>query len=460
LLAGCRASEEANEYGIDEAGSRRWQGALTYFLIQELAQLPPDQTLRYAELHGRVRIQVANHYPHQTPQCEGEVDRVLFGGLRPAPAMTYHIQLRRNNWYWIDGGLIHGLRVGSQLYVYANQAARAASQPLATLELDECRAGESRGQVIDGVTDLPILAPVALHRLNLGTWQRTIHLDIADAPLRTAVEERLAPQTALAADDVSNFIKIVDRTAAADYRLVQHDSQLLLQDGSGAQLVAPYAQTDLETLAADLVRLVRYANIRTLRNDATQSVLAGKITLGVKQIVAFDPLTERPTLADLPQRPGGETVIEVGTTVAFAISNRSNEALYFALLGFAADWEIYQLYPPKGAREPIAPGVTFTFYNTRQQPLKAQLPQGHSREAKDFFKVIATKADTNFSVLEQSPLVSPFGTRRAGGTSALDQLLAQVANGGNTRAYAVSVATPVADEWTTAELDVLTVAKK
>ena len=85
LFAGCRDREESNEHSVREGNSYTDHGALSYFLIKELFALPPDSPITYRELSERVRHEVHSLYEDQTPQCEGDLDRQIFGGARPQP---------------------------------------------------------------------------------------------------------------------------------------------------------------------------------------------------------------------------------------------------------------------------------------------------------------------------------------------------------------------------------------
>ena len=82
LIAGCRDREESNEYIVREGNTYTAHGALSYFLLRELFALPPDSSLTYRELAERVRHEVHSIYADQTPQCEGDLDRQVFGGAR------------------------------------------------------------------------------------------------------------------------------------------------------------------------------------------------------------------------------------------------------------------------------------------------------------------------------------------------------------------------------------------
>lgn len=471
LLAGCRDREESNEHPVMEGSKRSWHGALTFFFLQTLAQMPVGQPLTYDQLYQRISREVNKAYPDQMPQCEGERGRLLFGGRGPQRDLFFHVVARPDEiddgLIWIDGGLVHGLTPLSQLKVFSDQGRTSteADEVLAILEIQECRAAESGCTVIEGTQKVAAGSVVAVHRLNLGNMQRTVLLDIGDEQLRSIVENRLATREEKVAADISDYVRVVSATTAAQFRIAAVDGNFQIQDNSERLLTAPYRPDQLEELAADLVRIVRYYNALELHNADAQSVLAGTIAVEMKELTSFDPVTGRPLTKALPRTIGGEVIAEVGMQIVWEIVNNSSQPLFFALLGFAADWEIYQLYPPReGAHDQLLPKQPFYYYGPQRKPIEAQLPKGFFGEAKDYFKVIATVKNADYSVLVQKPLVSPFTRRnlpasnvRGGPLSAFEQLLVKAMNGKVTRAYGSDEDTAIGDEWTTAEIEVLTV---
>jgi len=466
LLAGCRDTEESHEYALFAGGRRYWQGAMSYFLQQELRQVPPTRVTTYRELFARVRHAVNKTYNNQMPQCEGDIDRAIFGGLRPAREAFYTIVDRRDGLVWIDGGVAHGLTVGSELLVFPPETRlrATAGTPLATLRIVEDGAVTSGCEIEENDVTVPLHARCVVHRLHAGSMQRRVQLQIDDPQIHRALTERLQRSQLAGQLDVSPWLKIVGATGATDFRVALNDNLLEIQDSAGNLLVAAFAPTDLDGLAADLAHLARYTNALTLQNGAP-SELQGAITLTIKKL-EFDPATQAPIAVDFPRTAGNEPLIESGDRVVFEVINRGDQPLYFALFDFSPNWAVTQLYPNvTGAHEALRPGGIFHLglSNRRRAQLVAALPDGYA-EAIERFKVIATLAETNFELLQQGPLKSPFATRAVTGVgageqgegrppSALDELLGRAING-NQRAFGAPPAT-IADEWTTAELSVL-----
>jgi len=464
LLAGCRDKEEANEYALVDGAQRRWHGAMTYFLQRELTQLPPNRSLTYRELHERIRQQVNSAYPNQMPQCEGDRDRELFGGLRPQRDAFYNIVAKRDGLIWIDGGMAHGLTSGALLDVYppTTRTLSDAGAPIARLQIEAEGAVESGCVVVSGdMTAVALHSRCRLYQLSYSNRQRNVLLAVADAPLATAIRQRLGPQQDANLVDVSPYLRVVEN--AADFRVARQKERLEIQDNSGQLLVAPFAVNDLDGLASDLAHLARYHNALELRNTAPHSELAGAIRLDMKEL-AFDPHTQQPFTQEIQRTPGGELINSATARVVWEITNQSTQPLYVTLLGFAWDWSVAQLYPDTaGAHEALAPGrtVAIGFSNRRSEQFILQVPQDMT-ERRDRFKVIATVQETNFDVLKQGALKSPFTARAMAPTadrplSPLEQILQSAMLGGQRSAYGPPPAT-TEDEWTTAELEVTTVA--
>ncbi|MBK9712476.1 MAG: caspase family protein [Kouleothrix sp.] len=457
LLAGCRDREESNEYIVRDGGGQQRQGAMTYFLVKELAQMRADRPLTYRELHERVSFQVNTEYRDQMPQCEGDLGREVFGGVRPQQDTFFSVVEKSEGMLWLDGGVAHGLTEGSLLKAYPPETRTLADagQPIATLEVAQPGAIRSGCIVQDGAPEVPLHARAVIHQINYGDMRRRVVLDVADPPLLDALKTRLAK------DDVATYIEAVAADSAPDFRVELADGKLEIQDSTGKPLVAPFSTTDSEALGRDLAHLARYRNALGLSNTAPSSELAGAISLAIKML-SFDSITQQPIAVDLPTGAGGEIVIEEGDKVVFQITNNSDLPLHVALLQFGADWEVAPLVPIlPGAHETIRPHTTFSRGLSRKltEQLRAAVPEGMP-ESRDIFKVIATVQDTSFETLKQGPLKTPFQKRTASAqrttVSALDRLLNQAMSGGRTRAFGPPPSA-VQDEWTTAQIEVLTV---
>jgi hypothetical protein len=115
LLAACRPSESAYEYAFD---GRQRNGALTYWLLRVLEDLGPG--LSYKLVHDRVIGLVHSQFERQTPQLQGDGDRVVFGSGRVQPdykvgVLKFEADQQR---VLLDSGQSAGLRKDAQFAIY------------------------------------------------------------------------------------------------------------------------------------------------------------------------------------------------------------------------------------------------------------------------------------------------------------------------------------------------------
>lgn len=454
LLAACRDKELANEIVAKEGDQRRQHGALTYFLIRELAQMNPDRLLTYRELHEQVRDQVNMLFPAQMPQCEGDRERDVFGGVRPAHTPMLTVVGKSEGLIWIDGGIAHGLTEGSELHVYPpDTRMMVAAPPLAVLAVQRVGAVRSGCVVLDGEKEIPLHARVALYRLDPGTPPQQVLLDIPAGPICDALRTRFDEP------NVKNHVQEVSAEKPADFRIQLTGDQLQLQDGTGRPLVAAYSPEKTDELIADLMHLVRYFRALDLRNRASDAALANAVKLAIKRRTV-DPATQEPISTEFELSSGGELVIDVSQEIVLEITNRYHKPLYIGLFEFGYEWDIVQWYPEtKGAHEAFAPGKTLSIGLRPDEQIALALPENVA-EVRETFKVIATVKDADFDILTMEPLKTTFQQRdtrtRSFTNSPLDQILdLAMENQPDTRAALRHLRPSFKDEWTTAQVGFL-----
>lgn len=476
LLAGCRDGELSHEMWVeeDEQGGRRRHGALTYHLVRALAQMPPDRKLTYAELHTIVKAQVMLRYASQTPQCEGDREREVFGGLRPARDALLAVRVQGEEAI-VEGGLPHGLSVGAELAVYPPETRRVADAgpPLAALIVVHAGSIESRCRIEPAGTALPAGARAAITQYSYGAQRSRVALAVEDAALARSIAERIAD--ANKGPDLSRIVEVVAIDASPDLHVVQKAGKLVLQDPSGSPLVAPFAESKVEDLVQDLAHIARYRNGVRLRNLDPASAMGGKVTLevlrlkrdaggnfvaGANGLWETEPLPlgddGAPVLTAVPEPEDVNAPLDArADCVAFKISNEHSQPLHAAILNYAPDWSVNLVYPfTTGAQEAIPPQGRHIEGIKPGEEIPVVLTKGMP-EGREIWKLIATLQATDFAVLEQKALKSPHESRAAdtkgGESSPLQDLLDQAANG-STRATPRRRVQPT-DDWTTVEVE-------
>jgi hypothetical protein len=452
LLAACQDRELANEYRVQQGSNLLDHGALTYFLLQELGKPAGGRRWTYRELHEHVASSVKRIYPDQTPQCEGDRDRELFGGLRPRRDPFLTVIRHAQGYVWVDGGVAHQLTEGSLLHVYPPETRTLADAgpPIATLEVEEVGAVESGCRVAPGQSSPPLHARVVIDRLNNGDFQRTAVLE-GSGPAITTLQNTLKDAT------IAPYVRILPGGSPADFRVSLRDNQFEVQDGSGRLLIAPIPATAPTRVAEDLCHLVRYRNALHLQNNAPHSELLGAVELRVRRL-DFSGEQQTPVAVPIAPTAGGEIQVEVGQAIVLEITNNSSVPLYLGVLDFSYDWSISLLYPRQGEQQALDPGqaLRLGLSRVRKEQIAGWLPDDLA-EVQQVVKVIASVQPASYEILCQGALDLPTTQRRQirslpGTSSPLDQLLNMASQGGRQRALGPPPAT-TADEWTTTQTE-------
>ena len=114
LMAGCSDKERSFEYRARTAGSVS-HGALTYFLLEEIARAQSGET--YRDVFESAAVRTTTTYSNQHPQLEGDADRELFGTRRFSPMRHVKVSDVRPKQIKLAAGAAHGMTAGS---IYAS----------------------------------------------------------------------------------------------------------------------------------------------------------------------------------------------------------------------------------------------------------------------------------------------------------------------------------------------------
>lgn len=473
LLAGCRDRELSNEYwSKSESQEGVWHGALTYFTLQALQQKAPDTT--YAELHERVAAQVNAIYRDQTPQCEGNRDRVVFEGLQVQRDPFITVQRVEGNVFTLGAGLVHGLRQGSELALYPPEIRtrqHLPAAPLATVIVEEVAATTARAR-IEGEHDqlIPLHARALITKQVYAGLSLTVALRAEEGEANQQAIDRLRSsiQTATPDGKPSPYLEVVsDPNAPAELHVVASAGKLQIYNANGVLLIEPLdidvqGQSDAASILHALENIVRYRTILALTNEGQISQLVGKVKLRLRQSVAGQPVAQAQELPAEAVGPGGELAVYFHpdqpdrNLYVVDVINESALEIYPHVFTLSPDYSIQRLYPRLGQQEAVKPGVSFAIPDL----LTFFLPPGWD-SSRDYLKAIVTTVPADLQVLEQQGLNVPPPSReisRAGNRaqSHLDQLLDAVVYGAGTR-FASPAHASIKDDWAVVELPVTTV---
>lgn len=453
LLAACRDFEGARESRLVGSGHH---GVFTYHLLDALRQMAPEST--YRMLYHRVRAKMHARFTGQTPQLEGEHDRVVFGSrhidrvyavnvLDVQPCEDHHGSVVE-----LDAGQLHTLQVGAQFWIYPNplrvSSPLEAKQRLAWIEISESGAVYSRALISSEearrieVGDQAVLVTPGL-RLS-----HRVRVVIPSPPVPGELQERLSREVIAALGRHNGaFLRLADASEDPDFLVaITADLHYEIQDADGQPLrnqrpaLSARQPGAAGLLVERLVHLAKYRNVLRLENQDGHLSLAGNLHIELRRQQEREQTRRR-------SEAGSSLILEPGEKVDLLITNHSWMRLHVAVLDLAQDWSIQQLYPPSDtfALEP---------QKTEVIPLEAFLATSYD-EGTDILKVFAALEVTDFGGLSLPPLDRPgmSGRARGGSRNALEALL-EAFHADAPSERALRVLTKAEWEWTSACIEV------
>lgn len=410
LLAACRNDEKAHEQLLGSEARR--QGLLTYWVLDTLHQASPHQPLTYRDLYDQVRHRVSSQR-NQTPQCEGDRDRLFLGGVRRVQGRWLRVLGVRDGLVWVDSGQAQGLSRGTILHLYppgTSSEHDPQQSPLAVLEVEKVEATESGCHLTDG-TPLDTVPPGAhalIHRYGQASTRTKVALDLAEGWFLNAVRERLLHE------DIYPQIELALPGERAALRLTLVGETLQLQSGDGQQVQQrynlrklnpmrrPFQPNDLEPVVQDLRHLLSQAHVRDLAGDS-RSPIAAAMTVMLERLLTADPLQAVPLTTDA----NGVIVMPAGAPFVLTITNGYHQPLYFTVLELGYRGDVIRLYPQiAGENVAVAVGNAVRLGTDPAKPFIMRLPAG-VQSVEETIKVIATLQEASFDHLLQGELSPP-----------------------------------------------------
>lgn len=459
LLAACRANEYANEM-IFEGHERN--GALSYWLVDSLKQIGPDFT--YAMLHTRVLAKVHGQFVAQSPQLQGEGQRVVFDvserlQLRSVPV----ISADSGGSILINAGLAQGVERQAQFGIYPTNEADFTNteKRLAIVEVTEVGPVNCQARIVEQVPSTTIEAGYQAVRLDAGKirLRGRVRIVADEGQSKASVAALKAVEEALEA--ASGFANVATNAETPDYLLTTGEGEYVICDAGGNRIpnlrppVKLAESKAVERVLDRLTHLVKYTNVRELDNNDSTSNISQKL---VVELVGTPP----------DFKPGSPIKLQPLASVgpAITVSNgdwaflriRNNlekrHVLNVTVLDLQSDWGISQIYPVRaGSYEPIDPGKEIML------PLHVTLPEGY-QSGTDIVKVFATIDTTSFRSLELPALDQPETQDRSvrgRPKNALETFLATFESPQSTRAIAVDVCATM--EWVAHQVEIEIVRK-
>lgn len=228
LLAACRASESAYEFAYN--GGER-SGVLSYWLLDSLKQIGPRIT--YKTLHERILAKVHSQFQDQTPQLQGEGNRVVFSSEQVQPRYSVLVMQvdEPKEQVMVEAGQAHGLRKGAQLAIYPPEAdLTQPDQRLVLVEIVELGATESWAHITSQLRPGKILPGALAVLLDPGNirLQRNVRVLVEQADTKAQVDQAIR-------EGGSGFLHLAADGEPVDFQVNVNDrGQYEIWDAAGA----------------------------------------------------------------------------------------------------------------------------------------------------------------------------------------------------------------------------------
>jgi Caspase domain len=433
LLAACRSFEGANEYAFD---GQQKSGVLTHWLLDALSRIGPNLT--YRMLHNRIVPMVHAMFSQQTPQLQGEGDRVVFGidQLQRQPAINVvETDLPRQR-VRLSTGRSQGVNQGAKFAVYPPGAVDYTNleERLALLEVETPGTTSSWTAITKQFGSRQIEEGSQAVLLDIGALNvkgRVILVERDDLLPGVGQKKALQRVECLIEREQAGWLRLVRPGEAADYQVVINAaSEYELWDPQGCLIphLSPALQVEESESATKLVErlihLTKYRNVRTIDNNERYLINTPPSLIFEIAGIAPPPASTDNSHSQTLTRPDNTPTLKAGEWLFLRVKNASPRPLNITILDLRPSWGIKQVFPALQDYEPFEPG------QEQLLPLRADLPDGYD-SGTDVLKVFATTTATSFRWLELPALATPPAQIPAmrSPANALEELLAMYAAG-------------------------------
>lgn len=349
-LAACQDEERAHEYTVSDTQNTLHHGALTFFLLRELAQATGRTT--YRDVFERIAPAITTRFPLQHPQLEGARERVLFG-LEQAPLLLpIYAERTSGSVVTLSAGAAQGVVADSiwELHPLQIKAIDPDAKPLARAEARLVAAARTQAELLlPGVTLPKRMRAVEVERPISRQWTVELACDpaspsgaallaqlcsspwlrLASGCERARARIYLAPPRSRRCEPVPQVLSLLEPT----WLVVGEDGELIM---------SPISEDKSHMVRSNLEKCARHSQALAL--DSPRSQLASRVELSLMR--RDDDGSWEPNIH------------EVWEGQRFAIQVRHNhpDPIYIALLAFNMDQSIGPIYPPPGGIQRLAPG--------------------------------------------------------------------------------------------------------
>ena len=437
MLSACRDYELAKEYKGEDGQSR---GAFSYFLLETLQRT--NGSLTYRDLARTLNALVSGKVQDQSPQVEAteseELNQPFLGGAIAERPFYFTLTHSRNDKSWaINGGALHGIPKSSRDILLA--IFPAGSTPEQLRQPGEALLQARVTQVLPQRSKVEILSDSEALSENESYWAVVTSLPLEPLKVYFQGEQagvELAHQALLKAEvneRPSLYVRRVDTSADADYKLLARDGQYWLTlPTDDRPLVAPlpekpdqasYTPERALQIVQRLEHIARWTNTLELESPATTQIkpndLKMKIVLNTSIASSLDGDNAETTAdarnvatASLSEASDMRLEYEYSNgawsppTFYVRLTNNSKKTLYCNVLDLTESFAVSVAFFQDRTSIRLQPGETIQGEYIDSVVPDELWEQGIT-ERKDRLKLIVSTAEFDASLLEQDALDLP-----------------------------------------------------
>ncbi|MBE9225072.1 caspase family protein [Phormidium sp. LEGE 05292] len=432
MLSACRDYELAKEYKAQDGQPR---GAFSYFLLETLQRT--NGSLTYQDLARTINALVSGKVQDQSPQVEAtdseELNQPFLGGAITERPFYFTLTYSSKDKSWaIDGGALHGIPKSSGdilLAIYPLESTaeqlREPGEAVLPARVTQVLPQRSKVEIIEGsdrklsenesywavVTSLPI-EPLKVYFQGEQTG-----VELAHQALLTAQEN----------EKPSLYVRRVDESADADYKLLARDGQYWLTlPTDNRPLVAPlpekpdrasYTPERALQIIQRLEHIARWTNTLELESPATTRIKPEDLKMEIvhyTSVASSSSGDNSKTTATQASDMRLEYEYHDGTwtppTFYVRLTNNSKKTLYCNILDLTESFAVFVPFFPDTTSVRLQPGETIEGAYIDSVVPDELWEQGIT-ERKDRLKLIVSTTEFNASLLEQDALDLPRSTQ-------------------------------------------------
>ncbi len=343
----------------------------------------------------------------QTPQIEGEKNRVVFKGDFAPLVETVSVIDVKGERVEIQAGAVAGVTVGSVYHLYPSQSAR--------LEITDVEAFKSVGKTLEGTFQAGDVVIEKNHAYHFEPIKVYVSADFPkDKALLQSIKAAFFPDADTGLQSIPGYI-LTDDPYNTDLRLqllrvngvpelwVLTPEQRLLYDNLQIQLSD--SSRGLKLLKENLNKLARIREIKALQSrplGATLPVVVQSyIHTPVKSCSTRETCVQLPHNLALYRKRGPYPLRDIETLnkndiLTFSLYNQSDQDYYFYLINLSLDGAIYAIFP-----DPTAEQASARLKAGEKRDLNYEVMFKVELAGEEIIKLIASRRPIDVLLLEQ-----------------------------------------------------------